>query len=404
MTVLENMRVGRFSGSLMGLVNWRKERAKIRQLLDMMGLDVEPDALASRLPQAERALVGFAAAVQTLPESGGILILDEPTACLPPSGANQLFSAIRSLTARGSAVVFVSHRIDEVFAISDRISVLREGRLIGTYRTAETSQAEIVGLMLGRELSQMYPERIGIPTDSVLTANNIRGRIVDGVDLTLRRGEILGVTGLVGMGQDELPYLIYGALPTRSGTVVVEGSVIQKNNPRQSRATGVTLLPADRASSSGVLSATVGENLTLPILNRFFKTGFLRHKQEARASNSLLTRYAVRSSGPDSRLGALSGGNQQKVLLAKWLQSNPKVILLHEPTQGVDIGSRSQIFRIVESAAATGAAVLIASSEYEDLAHLCDRVIVLSRGRIVAEIISENLSEHAIISACLLAA
>jgi ribose transport system ATP-binding protein len=206
------------------------------------------------------------------------------------------------------------------------------------------------------------------------------------------------------MGQDELPYLLYGALPIRSGTVSVEGKFLQRDDPRRARAAGITLLPADRAGSSGILSASVGENLTLPILKRFFQGGFLRHRQESEVSQSLLSRYDVRSGGPSANLGSLSGGNQQKVLLAKWLQSSPNVILLHEPTQGVDIGSRSQIFRIIESAAAAGAGVLIASSEYEDLAHLCDRVIVLSRGRIVAEINSENLSEHAIISACLLVA
>lgn len=403
MTVLENMRVGRFPGSPVSRINWRQERQRVRQLLGSMGLDVEPDVLAARLPQAERALIGFAAAAQTLPDSGGVLVLDEPTACLPPSGADRLFGAIRSLTRRGSGVVFVSHRLDEVLAISDRISVLREGRLVGTVRTAETTQADIVALMLGRELSRLYPERDGVPTDPVLTVDNISGRIVGGVDLTVRRGEILGVTGLVGMGQDELPYLLYGALPSRTGSVAVEGTVV-RTEPRQMRAAGVTLLPADRAGSSGVLSASVGENLSLPVLSRFFRAGVLRHKREARAAQALLARYDVRPPRESARLGALSGGNQQKVLLAKWLQSSPKVILLHEPTQGVDIGSRSQIFRIIETAAAAGAAVLIASSEYEDLAHLCDRVLVLNRGRIVAELASADLSEHAIISACLLAA
>lgn len=404
MTVLENMRVGRFPGSPVSRINWRQERQRVRQLLGSMGLEVEPDVRASRLPQAERALIGFAAAAQTLPDSGGVLVLDEPTACLPPSGADRLFGAIRSLTRRGSGVVFVSHRLDEVFTISDRISVLREGRLVDTVRTAETTEADIVALMLGRELSRLYPERDNLPTDPVLTAANVTGRIIGGVDLTVRRGEILGVTGLVGMGQDELPYLLYGALASRTGSVAVEGTVIRNGRPRHMRAAGVTLLPADRAGSSGVLSASVGDNLTLPVLKRFFQTGVLRHKREARASHALLTRYDVRPSRQAARLGALSGGNQQKVLLAKWLQSNPKVILLHEPTQGIDIGSRSQIFRIIESAAAAGAAVLIASSEYEDLAHLCNRVIVLSRGRIVAELAAADLSEHAIISACLLAA
>jgi len=212
------------------------------------------------------------------------------------------------------------------------------------------------------------------------------------------------VTGLVGMGQDELPYLLYGALPLRSGTLSVAGKAIRRIRPRDVRAAGVSLLPADRARTSGVLSATVAENLTLPVLDRFFAGGRLRRGRERTAARGLVEKYDVRPRRPDHRLGALSGGNQQKVLLAKWLQAGPDVLLLHEPTQGVDIASRAQIFSIVRSAADSGAAILIASSEYEDLANMCDRVVVLNHGRAVAELSSGRLSEDAIMRSCLLAA
>lgn len=404
LTVTENIRVGRYAYGPLGRIRWRQERAAVRALLDSVGLSVDPDLPASRLPAAERALLGFATAVQALPARGGVLVLDEPTACLPPSGAELLFRAVRRLTAAGSAVVFVSHRLDEVMAVADRVSVLRDGRHVATVRTEEVDRDGLVQLMLGREAGQIYPDREPPGSEVVLEASSVSGRLVDDVSLRLHGGEVVGVTGLVGMGQDELPYLLYGALPLRSGRVSVGGRPMRRVRPRELRAAGVALLPADRARASGIPAATVGENLTLPVLDRFFAGGRLRHGREQAAVRDLVARYDVRPPSPGRRLGALSGGNQQKVLLAKWLQAGPRVVLLHEPTQGVDIASRAHIFRIVRAAADAGAGVLIASSEYEDLAHLCDRVLVLHHGRPGVELSGARLTEDAITRSCLLSA
>lgn len=403
MTVLENLRVGRFAGSALGPIRWRRERREVQRLLGSVGLHVNCETSAAALPQAERALVGFAAAVQSLPQSGGLLVLDEPTACLPPSGAQRLFDAVRRRTAAGSGVLFVSHRLDEVMAISDRISVLREGRIVATRETARSTQDEIVELMLGRKLEALYPNKCSNPAKTALCAESVSGSIVKDVSLDVRQGEIVGVTGLIGMGQDELPYLLYGSLPLRAGRVTLPGKDSRRVVPRTMRAAGVALLPADRAGSSGVLEISVTENLTLPVLGGFSRRGVLRHRAETASATHVLREYNVRPPIGSSRLGSLSGGNQQKVLLAKWLHSNPKVLLLHEPTQGVDISSRSQIFRIIQQAAAAGVGILIASSEYEDLAHLCDRVFVLNRGRTSAELAGDNLTEHDIVRACLVA-
>jgi ribose transport system ATP-binding protein len=405
LTVTENIRVGRYAHPPLGRIRWRRERDAVRALLDSVGLSADPDLPAGRLPPAERALLGFATAVQALPERGGVLVLDEPTACLPPSGAELLFDAVRRVTAAGSAVLFVSHRLDEVTAVSDRVSVLRDGRRVATVRTAGTGRDDLVHLMLGREVGRIYPDR-GEPPGSrvVFDASSVAGRLVDGVSLRIRSGEVVGVTGLVGMGQDELPYLLYGALPLRRGALSVAGRPVRRVRPRHLRAAGVALLPADRARASGVLAATVGENLTLPVLGRYFTGGRLHRGRERETARDLVHRYDVRPPDPGQRLGALSGGNQQKVLLAKWLQAGPRVVLLHEPTQGVDIASRAHIFRIVQAAADAGAGVLIASSEYADLAHMCDRVLVLHRGRPAAELSGAGLTEDAITRGCLLAA
>jgi ribose transport system ATP-binding protein len=407
MTVLENIRVGRYRQPMLGRISSRGERKRVRELLASVGVDVDPETNAGRMPTAERALLGFAAALDSLPKKGGVLVLDEPTASLPPGAADLLFDAIRRVTAAGSGVLFISHRLDEVMEISDRVSVLRDGVRVDTLDTSDTGEGALVSLMLGRDLDEVYPDRDEMTvthTEPVLDARGISGRLVQGVDVHVRRGEIVGVTGLVGMGQDELPYLLYGALPLRGGRVRVLGSELAAVTPRRLRSHRISLVPADRARASGAPTASIMENLSLPVLDRFFTTGFLRKRAEALRARELIARFDVRPDDPTQPLSALSGGNQQKVLLAKWLQIDTAVIMLHEPTLGVDIASRAQIFSIIREAADSGTGVLIASSEYEDLANVSDRVLVLNRGKVVAELAGASLSEERILHHCFIAA
>jgi ribose transport system ATP-binding protein len=399
MSVLENVRLGRYETTWYGRLAWRRERRRVRDLLATMNLHVDPDLPMRRVPQAERALMGFVRAAQDLPEGGGILILDEPTESLPAPAVERLFDAVRAVARRGSAVLFVSHRLEEVLEISDRISVIRDGRLIGTLTRAEATEGRLIELMLGRELGQLYPKRVEAEGDVALRVRGVTGEIARDVDIAVRRGEILGLTGLVGMGHDEVPYLIFGARPRRDGTVVV-GTAEVPPRPDAMRRAGVALLPADRSRASGVGSASVLENVTLPVLNGFFTGGRLRKGAERARVLALLTQFGVQPLDPDRRFGALSGGNQQKALLGKWLQVQPSVLLLHEPTQGVDVGSRREIFRIVREVAAAGAAVVIASSEYEDLANVCNRVVVMRRGRAVTELTGDDLSSERILERC----
>ncbi|MGN6242153.1 MAG: sugar ABC transporter ATP-binding protein [Motilibacteraceae bacterium] len=404
MTVLENIRVGRYEQRLLGKVSPRRERQRVRDLLRSVGLDVDPDLLASRLPAAERSLLGFAAAVASLPERGGVLVLDEPTSSLPPGAAARLYEGVRAVTANGSAVLLVSHRLDEILAESDRVSVLRDGRHVGTVQTAQSNQAELIHLMLGRELADIYPDKDPHPRADVLEVKGLSGRIVRDLDLHVRAGEIVGVTGLVGMGQDELPYLLYGALPLDAGSVRLGGGELTRVRPAAMRSRGVALVPADRANASGAMTASLTENLSLPVLGSLMRRGRLDHRAERSLAVRTIGDYDVRPSRAEAPLRALSGGNQQKLLLAKWLQTDPRLLMLHEPTLGVDIASRANIFSIVRAAADRGAAVLIASSEYEDLANVCDRVVVLNRGRVVGELTGSQLTEEAILQGCFAAA
>lgn len=406
MTVLENLRLGRFNTTAYGRLRWGEERRFAKALLKQMDLGVDPLTPVGRLSSAERALVAFLRAWQDLEGDVGLLVLDEPTAYLPGPAVELLFDAIRRLTRQGSSVLFVSHRLDEVLQIADEISVLRNGRMVGTVEAAGASRERIVEMLLGRELGELYPEpgEHGASEEvPPLRVRDLTGEIASGVTFELHAGEILGATGLLGMGHDEVPYLVFGARPAVRGDVEIGGRRLQRLTPTAVRDAGVALLPADRTHQSGTAAATVLENLTLPDVSKYFRRGRLRHRRERNAVRELLETFAVQPAEPRRRLATLSGGNQQKALLAKWLHSEPRMLLLHEPTQGVDIGSRKQLFAIIREVADRGMAVFIASAEYEDLAHMCDRVLVMRRGRVVSELRGEELTEQAIVQHCYLA-
>jgi ribose transport system ATP-binding protein len=237
----------------------------------------------------------------------------------------------------------------------------------------------------------------------VLSVSGLSGSIAKDLTFSVRRGEIVGITGLVGMGHDEVPYLIFGARPASAGQVTIGDQTFTHMSPAALRRAGVALLPADRQRASGVPQASVLENVTLPTVSRYFRSGVLRHRAERSDVHTLLDRFDVRPRDPDRLLATLSGGNQQKVLLAKWLQTKPLVLLLHEPTHGVDVGSRRQIFRIIRDVTASGVGILISSAEYEDLANMCDRVLVMRQGRLVRDLSGTDLTEDRIVEQCYLA-
>ena len=344
LTVLENLRVGRYRTTRFGGLDWAAERRAARKLLDAIGLDVDPDTPVREVPAAERALIGFARAIQDMDHARGeVLILDEPTAFLPGPSVEKIFAAIREVARRGSAVIFVSHRLGEVMRIADRVSILRDGRKVETVATADTNERRLVTAMLGREQEALYPRRAIGGGRRVLAAENLTGRIARGVDLSVHAGEILGLTGLLGMGHDEIPYLLFGAQAAQAGRVMVADRALDPLTPRAAMAAGMALLPADRQRQSGVPKATLLENVSITSGSRFLRHGQLRHDRERSAVQRLLDRFDVRPADPDRLLATLSGGNQQKALMAKWLQNRPALLLLHEPTQGVDIGSRKQI-------------------------------------------------------------
>lgn len=403
-TVLENMAVGRYQTGFAGRILWGAQLRACSAALARIGLDIDPDLHIRDLSQVNRALVATARAVDQTWEaaSGGVIILDEPTSYLPRDAVVKLFAAVRDLKARGFGVVFVSHRIEEILELCDSITVLREGACVARFDAGSSDQNQIVEAMLGRALTDFYPEPAQ-PTvpKLMLTATGIAGRGVNEVNFFVYEGEIFGITGLLGMGQERLLYLLIGA-ESAKGFVHVGDQRFELSSmtPRRARDARLVLLPADRLRLSGVQEASLMENITLATLNKYVAFGTIRHAKERAAALALAQAFDVRPSDPDRQMRTLSGGNQQKALLAKWLDARPEVLLMHEPTQGVDVGAKQQIFRQLRQAANAGASIVIAATEYEDLSRVCDRVMVMRDGRNVVELQGETLTHERLVEEC----
>lgn len=414
MTIVENLRIARFSTGFARRIRWRAEREQVRATLRQVGLDVSPDARVGDLSVTERGLVAIARGLAETSLQAGhargerraeahLLVLDEPTAYLPREGVERLFGVVRELCAEGVSVLFVSHRLDEVIEHCDRAVVLRNGRQVADVPVHDKSERDLVELMLGRPAEQMYPDA-GAPrrVEPSLSVRGLTGEHARGLSFDAGRGEIVGFVGLPGGGYDELPYLLTGALRCSSGDVVLEGEHLDaaRLTPGLAVKAGIVLLPADRKGASGAIGVDVQDNMTLPTLVSYASSRLvLRGGRERRAVAGELERFDVRPRRGDVPLASLSGGNQQKVLLAKWLLAAPRVLALHEPTQGVDVGAKRDVFAHLARLARNGAVVLISSVEYEDLAHLCTRVHVVRDGVVIRTLEREALTAHAVAAA-----
>jgi ribose transport system ATP-binding protein len=411
-TVLENLRLGRFRAGFGKRIKWAYERRVVNEILERYGIAARADDLVSTLAHGDKALVAIARAVEqvradehsTSGSEHDILILDEPTPHLPRDDVEKLFANLREFAGLGTGIILVTHRLDEILDVTDRVMVLRDGNLVATRSTSSFTEDDLVADILGYTLDELYPEpsdrRMGEP---VISVRDLTGKRVSGLALDVHAGETVGLTGLMEMGWEEVPYLLFGAVAARTGKVTIGTTTHEAGgsfSPRQGVAEGLALVPADRLHAGILPGATVTENITLPTLGRYVKQGFLRRSDEAERVDELMERFDVRPRDRQMHMSLLSGGNQQKVVLAKWLETRPRVLLLHEPTQGVDVGARAQIFALLRQATNEGIAVLYASAEWEDLAHVCDRVLVFRDGIVVSEIPRGELSEERIADQC----
>ncbi|MFF7281141.1 sugar ABC transporter ATP-binding protein [Streptomyces griseorubiginosus] len=391
-----------FARTAFGNIRWAEMERRTHALVERFGLGIDVRRPLSTATPVQRTVVAIAAALQGWEGRRGVLVLDEPTAVLPPGEVARLFDIVREVRDAGAGVLYVSHRMDEIFALADRVTVIRGGRRIATRAVADLTPRSLAELMAGEEMETDHrpppPAASGGP---VLEVRDLSAGPLRGVGFDLARGERLGVTGLVGSGHEIVPYAVCGAHTGRvGGRLRLPERSTRWTEARDARALGLPLVPADRAGEGVIGDFSVGENLTLPLLDRLrSRSGRLRRRREAALTEDWISRVDVRTAGRGARITTLSGGNQQKVVMARCLAQRPPVLTLCEPTAGVDIATRLQLYDLIERQADEGMGVIVSSSDTQDLLALCTRVLVVRDGRIAREISGRDITESALVHA-----
>jgi ribose transport system ATP-binding protein len=407
LSVTENLLARRLVRQANPIIHWGKAHREARSILVESGLDIDPRLPVTELMPVERALVAIIRAFMEIAETaggkGGLLILDEPTPFLSRVDVERLFALVRTLAKQGTSVIFVSHDVDEVKELTTRATVLRNGSIAASLVTGEASKADFIAAIVGRHLPSERSRGTKPQSETMIHVSGLSAADLAPMDIEVASGEVLGLTGLVGSGYDRVPYYLYGAEPATGGTLSIAGNAapVTDMTPAKAIDRGMVLVPADRQGAAIAEGLTVAENIALPALGRTLPRFFVRAAQVFRHAAGLVQEFDVRPRDPARLIRELSGGNQQKVVLAKWLQTRPDVILLDEPTQGVDVGARHQVYGFIHEAAARGAAVICASSDHEQLEMICDRVLVFSHGRVVATLTGSDVNKSTITERCL---
>jgi len=390
-SIAENIMLGREPG--LGLVNRKLMIQTARDNLKQLGLELNPMAMVSFLPIAVRQLVEI---VKALSLNAKILILDEPTSSLTETETRILLDMIKTLRERDMTLIYISHRLEEVFEIADRITVLRDGQLIATKSINETNPSEVVKMMVGRELGDIY-NRVATPKDEILLEiDKLGGKNFRDCSLVLHRSEILGIYGLVGAGRTEFARALFGLDPVISGKVKIEGKQIERLSIRAAIARGLVYVPEDRKTQGLFLELSVRKNLTINMLDSLSYWGLLSFRRLAEVASGLIERLKIRPPELFKRIRHLSGGNQQKVVIAKWLSVQPKILVLDEPTRGIDVGSKAEIYALIDKLAIEGVGVIIISSELPEILGISDRILVMKAGEMVGEFQREDATQDGI--------
>ncbi|MGH2535073.1 MAG: sugar ABC transporter ATP-binding protein [Thermomicrobiales bacterium] len=378
--VAENIFMGRQPRNRIGRIDWRAMYRKTFRLLAQLDVGFAPSTPVQGLPVADQQLVEIAKALSL---DARVLVMDEPTASLSAHEVDKLFAIVRQLRSRGVAILFVSHRLEEVFALADRITVFRDGARVATARTGELTTEETIRHMVGRRLEALFPKEAAEIGAVVLSVRGLtRSGAFRDVGFDLRRGEILGLFGLVGAGRTEVARVLFGIDRAEGGEVHIDGRRVTFGSPGDALAWGIGYVPEDRHGQGLVLPFPVMANMTIPIVSRLSRWGLIDRRRERRTAQELATRLQVRAASIDQIAAELSGGNQQKVVLAKWLATNPSILILDEPTRGIDIGTKAEVHRIISRLAAQGMAILLISSELPEVLGMADRILVMHEGRI----------------------
>lgn len=392
LTVAENICLGEYDGWRADFAAYRK---KCRQLMEDLGVDISSETLVRDLPSAQQQLVEIAKALAKSPR---LLIMDEPTAPLSLTEVETLFRIVRKIRDQGTSVVYISHRMDEIFDLSDRVTVLRDGRFIASRQTAETNRDELIALMVGRTLSETYPPKSHAMGEVALELKELAGNGNQPISFALRKGEIVGVAGLIGAGRTELAKLIVGAASREGGTLELDGKPVRFRSPRDAIAAGVGLIPENRKEEGCFLEQSIRWNVSIAALNRVLGRFGIRSNIEIDLARRYFGMLRVKAPSIETRVVTLSGGNQQKVVIAKTLASEAQVLIFDEPTRGIDVGARGEIYKLMVDLAAGGIAILMITSDMEELLGMSDRILVLHEGRMTGLLARSECSQEKIMA------
>jgi ribose transport system ATP-binding protein len=397
MTVTENICMTLGYPRRNGLVDWKAARQVAANALQALGADINPEVRIQSLTRTEKSLVAIARALATDAE---ILVLDEPTASLPADEVARLFTALKRLRERGVGMIYVSHRLDEVFEIADRMVVLRDGKVAGERRVAETTPEEVILLIVGREPSQIFRRPTHREGQARLVLSGVRVGDVGPVDAEIHAGEVVGLVGLRGAGQEVVGRALFGLNPITGGNAMLDGAPLKVSSAREAMAAGINLVCADRVGESVMPNLSVRENAFInPLAAGKSLFSYLAPGPESRATRALGQRVGLRPNDPGLAIELLSGGNQQKVVVGRWLHLESKVYIFEDPTAGVDVGAKAEIYRLFDVALQSGAAILIVSTDFEEIAKVCHRALVFDRGQVVAELGAADLSVENLLAA-----
>ena len=396
LTVEENMFLGKEIKKVFGICDRKAMRKRVQEILDMLGVDIDPTQRMDELSIGQQQMIEIAKALMV---DAKVLIMDEPTAALTQSETEVLFKVVNSLRKKGVSIVYISHRMEEIFELCDRITILRDGTYIDTKRIAGIDMNDIVKMMIGREIGERYPVRNSKIGDVAFEVKNLNcPGAFENVSFEVRAGEVLGVSGLMGAGRTEIMQAIFGNMPNVTGQIFLDGKEIKNKNPQQAIENGIGFITEDRKVEGLMLEESIMKNISLANLGRISNGGVINKKKEQELVNKGIEELRIRCFGPQHECNNLSGGNQQKVIFAKWIYTNPKVLILDEPTRGVDIGAKKEIYNIINELAAKGVAIIMVSSELPEVLGMSDRVMVVREGEVRGILNKEEANQESIMT------
>ena len=400
LTVTENIFIGeQIIKGPFRIVDWKAMTRKANELLDTLNVKLDPNTIIGDLTVSEKQIVEIAKAIS---KEAKILVMDEPTAALSEEETQSLFKIIKTLKSKGVSIIYISHRLKEIFEIADRVTVLRDGKKVGTFNTRNTNENELVTSMVGRDIKDMYPKREVLIGEKIMEVKNLISDGFNNVSFNLRKGEILGIFGLLGSGRTSLVKALFGANKIKGGEIFIYGKKVNIKSPNIARGERIGLVPLDRKVEGLALLMSVKENITLANIEDLGKNFLILKSLEQEKAIKWINEIGIKTPTIDQEVNSLSGGNQQKVVLAKWLESGSQIIILNEPTRGIDVGAKIEIYNLMQDLCERGASIIMISSELPEILSIADRIIVMSKGRFTAEYSREEASEEQLLhSACL---